>query len=501
LLRSCSAIIGDDAFIAFRYAANLVHGKGLVFNAGQRVEGISDLGWTMLMTIPEFCHVRPELFAIVIGTLSSAAAIVIARRTLTNQLKVSFLTAFSISVLAAFNCDFWIMAGNGIESGLYALILTLALSALLQMRVLLTGGLLGVAITLRPEGLALLPLAVICLGVASFLQSRNVQESLQCLWKLRWPIFTWLAVAGGILIWRHYYYGEWVPNTITDKAHPLHASDFVEGLSYVVRFSGRSAPWVAVGVAIAFFRPPVALVIALVWLVFQTFVILPNAGDWMPGYRLLTVFIPIPTVMSGFVFDRLFTRNRIRIWGIAFLLAICSLVQVSDKRWISHPRIIHKHETVDLFDDGRTMANIQGSFTQVASAIRAALRPEDVVSPEVLGLFSYELLNVTMHDYLGLADSYIAHHGNISLPMFGKLLPVYSVETVAPVLFVFLRGDATIGLFERETAGRFTELYDCWLVTNRAGRIIIALRKDRERDFLARISTSALKIERIQPSR
>ena len=29
----------DDAFISFRYADNLVAGDGLVFNAGERVEG------------------------------------------------------------------------------------------------------------------------------------------------------------------------------------------------------------------------------------------------------------------------------------------------------------------------------------------------------------------------------------------------------------------------------------------------------------------------------
>ena len=29
----------DDAFISYRYALNLIEGHGLVFNAGERVEG------------------------------------------------------------------------------------------------------------------------------------------------------------------------------------------------------------------------------------------------------------------------------------------------------------------------------------------------------------------------------------------------------------------------------------------------------------------------------
>ena len=37
----------DDAFISFRYAENLIHGLGLVYNAGERVEGYTNFLWTM----------------------------------------------------------------------------------------------------------------------------------------------------------------------------------------------------------------------------------------------------------------------------------------------------------------------------------------------------------------------------------------------------------------------------------------------------------------------
>src|SRR5213075_1752282 len=39
----------DDAFIFYRYAKNLVHGHGLVYNVGERVEGITSLLWTLLI--------------------------------------------------------------------------------------------------------------------------------------------------------------------------------------------------------------------------------------------------------------------------------------------------------------------------------------------------------------------------------------------------------------------------------------------------------------------
>ena len=39
----------DDAFISYRYARNLVDGLGLVYNAGERVEGMTNLFWTLLV--------------------------------------------------------------------------------------------------------------------------------------------------------------------------------------------------------------------------------------------------------------------------------------------------------------------------------------------------------------------------------------------------------------------------------------------------------------------
>jgi len=41
--------ISDDAFIALRYARNLIQGHGLVFNPGERVEGFTTLLWVLLL--------------------------------------------------------------------------------------------------------------------------------------------------------------------------------------------------------------------------------------------------------------------------------------------------------------------------------------------------------------------------------------------------------------------------------------------------------------------
>ena len=41
----------DDSYIVFRYSENLASGAGLVFNPGERVEGISTPLWAVLLAV------------------------------------------------------------------------------------------------------------------------------------------------------------------------------------------------------------------------------------------------------------------------------------------------------------------------------------------------------------------------------------------------------------------------------------------------------------------
>src|SRR5512134_1874671 len=41
----------DDAMISMRYAWNFSHGQGLVWNPGERIEGYTNLLWTLVMSV------------------------------------------------------------------------------------------------------------------------------------------------------------------------------------------------------------------------------------------------------------------------------------------------------------------------------------------------------------------------------------------------------------------------------------------------------------------
>ncbi|TMQ06093.1 MAG: hypothetical protein E6J91_38830 [Deltaproteobacteria bacterium] len=65
----------DDAFITFRYADNLVGGHGPVFNAGERVEGFTNLLWTLWIALGLRVGVSAETWAAVWGIACFAATL------------------------------------------------------------------------------------------------------------------------------------------------------------------------------------------------------------------------------------------------------------------------------------------------------------------------------------------------------------------------------------------------------------------------------------------
>ncbi|HEX3770452.1 MAG TPA: hypothetical protein VHV30_06295, partial [Polyangiaceae bacterium] len=71
--RECGA---DDAFIAFRYAKNLGEGRGLVFNAGERVEGYTSLLFVVLVALgAKLTHLAHYPVAVAINVAAMAGVL------------------------------------------------------------------------------------------------------------------------------------------------------------------------------------------------------------------------------------------------------------------------------------------------------------------------------------------------------------------------------------------------------------------------------------------
>src|SRR5262245_60782861 len=74
----------DDAFIAYRHARNLARGLGPVMNPGERVEGVSNLPWTVLLGAAARAGLAPHragpILSMLCGLLCLPATASVARR-------------------------------------------------------------------------------------------------------------------------------------------------------------------------------------------------------------------------------------------------------------------------------------------------------------------------------------------------------------------------------------------------------------------------------------
>lgn len=204
----------DDAFISFRYARNLNDGLGLVFNAGERVEGYTNFSWTMLVALAMRFGADPVVFAqaagiaCFVGTIATVAWA--ARRALGPD--VAFVPVAAVGL--ALHEHAQVFATGGLETSFFTLLATATVCVAVLVpspRGLLASGGLGVLATMtRPDGILLYGIAGLA-GLACAVRAR------------RWAPL--LAVcAPGLLVylpywlWRYAYYGWPFPNTFYAKS-------------------------------------------------------------------------------------------------------------------------------------------------------------------------------------------------------------------------------------------------------------------------------------------
>ena len=216
-------VLFDDAMISMRYAWHLSHGYGLGWNVGERVEGITNLLWTLWMSLATWAFSKSDavLFiqisgiVLVLGVAFLAVAIAgrINREThsvIDNAWKSVFLFA---AVIMYYPLSYWSLFG--METGFLTLLILTAIFVVLKYgaRVGVLWPLLGafaLAIWTRPD--ALIPVLLII--SYRFLFFPKNKETLKV-------IVVESLITTGIVLLRMafslYYYGELWPNTYTLK--------------------------------------------------------------------------------------------------------------------------------------------------------------------------------------------------------------------------------------------------------------------------------------------
>lgn len=206
----------DDAFIGFRYVENVLAGEGFVFNTGTRVEGVTNIGWLMVL-LPLASILGPPQAAKILGLATVILTLFLAVRVATAyrsgaRTRSEFL-AVAPALLVVSSVDFLYFPLSGMETGLAAALTLLGTWVLLRRpRSLMTAAVVAWMLFLvRPEFGVAYPLFVGAL--LAFRTARWGQVAA--------PSAVWTVLVSVSGLARYLYFGVLLPNTFLAKSASL----------------------------------------------------------------------------------------------------------------------------------------------------------------------------------------------------------------------------------------------------------------------------------------
>ncbi len=241
----------DDAYISFRYARNLVNGLGLVYNAGERVEGYSNFLWTLWCAVGLRFGFAAETWANASGIACFAATIGLLAWLTARRAGAGGAWAFPLAACAlAVERDAWVFATSGLETAAFTLLAVAGYAALVPIggtgsperandrRAALAALALGMATLTRPDG-------------AVFAVTGGVWVACVARSRLRTTMAYGAVLAvilGAYAAWKLQVFGALLPNTYYAKSAGVAWWD--QGLAYVALYL-RKVPVLAVGPLLA----------------------------------------------------------------------------------------------------------------------------------------------------------------------------------------------------------------------------------------------------------
>jgi len=290
----------DDGLITLRTGWNLAHGSGLVWNPGERVEAITNMGWALYAAVLAlFLDRRVLPFAVQLTCAATLIVAAIACRRIFRKITASDAAPAShvletIALLAPLSYVpllNWTLAG--METGPVAALVAVALSLMIGTSSSLAGSLLlGVAFSTRPDVAA--PAAML-LALRCFKR----RSSGWAAWN-RWAeVVPFVTVAVMVTIFRWVYYGSFVPNTYVLKVTgtPLLERIQGNGFLYVSSWFNDSRVLVVLLVTSLIVRPKWDKFLLASVLGSMLANCLYVGGDAFTQFRFVAPFVPLAVLV------------------------------------------------------------------------------------------------------------------------------------------------------------------------------------------------------------
>jgi len=407
ILAYLAKFVQDDAFISFRYAANLASGNGLVFNPGERVEGYTNFLWTLLMAIPHLMGIDVIRFVQAAGLLCFVGSLAMSQRLariITGRDSDATLTI----LLLASNYSFLCYATGGLETQLQTLlILTIACLGLVDDPLSTRGGALllsgacSLALLTRLDSIVLI-IPILLLVLFRTVRANNEDQA----GRLARILALILPAAVSMLLWfawKFVYYGEVIPNTARVKGADTAAMGM--GLRYLFEFV-RSY-WMAPVLLFTTLQLAVllknlksrALIGSLgLWVVYVVVV----GGDFME-FRLLMPALPLLFVVVVASLPQEETKLKAALVGTLVLGSISHAVTFhAGAGAIESVPHLQAH-VLGEEDNWRHVGIVLGEGF-------GSMNPAPVIATTAVGAIPY-FSGLPTVDMLGLTDPWVARHG------------------------------------------------------------------------------------------
>lgn len=293
----------DDSFISLRYADRLLHGHGLTWTAGPRVEGYSNLLWVLLVAGVGAISHNLVTAARIVGCASGSLAVAALVWAYAPRRPREIIAPLYGGLVLAISGPIAAWTTGGLEAPLLIAFICWALALLLHAlelddfgwrRVALPGVLLGLACLTRPDA----PLFAAALGFGLLLAGGFRRRAWAGMFRL--GVLPVLFEVGHF-VFRRVYYHAWLPNTSTKLATSM--AHVEVGLKYITgEWQLRLGIWfpamVAIGIALhdRGLRRRLALILPplVAWLAYLVAI----GGDFMPEFRHLVPALALVAFLS-----------------------------------------------------------------------------------------------------------------------------------------------------------------------------------------------------------
>ena len=214
----------DDAYITYRYAANIVEGYGLVYNPCEYVEGFTNLLWMLLVSGGLALGFEATATAHALGIASGiailAATFLYARAVLSTR--SSAIAALATWVVAA-SIPFALWSTSGMETPLFVATATATLAAHARNRMGWATVFVSLATLTRPEGGI----------VAAVLFGFHMSSAWRGGWRTWFYPLAYAVLLALLTVFRLVYYGSPLPNTFYAKVGGV---PIEQGIHYLIIF-------------------------------------------------------------------------------------------------------------------------------------------------------------------------------------------------------------------------------------------------------------------------